>query len=272
MRIKNIARQTGMRWAAGLGALAMLAAVAGLYVALESNPAEAQSPPTGYTLNTVIGDRPPQPSPTTTRRWTAPQADTRRLPAHDRDALTTPPTQRSSTTIPATNEYITASITVPGEYTYWVRTYREPRSAHPESPHLRRGPTVSAPPTDLTASDSTNNQAVILPPHRQTVDGYEIELTQRSSTQIPATRNGTTPSRWPVGTDTGSGQSQEPRLTRWTVVSPYISLLAPPPPSQPDRFQPSCHKGSSPDEMYRLEAAVADAAAGHVVHGPPVQW
>ena len=69
MRIKNIARQTGMRWAAGLGALAMLAAVAGLYVTLEGNQAQAQSPPTGYTLNTVIGaptELTARPSPTTT--------------------------------------------------------------------------------------------------------------------------------------------------------------------------------------------------------------
>ena len=52
-----------------------------------------------------------------------------------------------------------------------------------------------------------------------------------------------------------------------TVVSPYISLLAPPPPSQPDPIPTNqATREAVLDEMYRLEAAVADAAAGCMLY------
>ena len=296
MQIKNIARKTGMRWAAGLGALAMLAAVAGLYVALESNPAEAQSPPTGYTLNTVIG-APTELTATVTNdnqsvklRWTAPQGTTpdgyqisRQEMPHDAPD----PEVLNDNTGNQRIYYRDKSITVPGEYTYWVRTVQGTEVSSPVtvvSPHisLEAPPPLLPPPTDLTASDSTNNQAVILQwtaPPNITVDGYEISRqklpydTVNPEIVAADTGNDATEYRddsitvaggyryWVraiAGTEVGSPA---------TVVSPYISLLAPPPPSQPDPI-PTNHatREAVLDEMYRLEAAVADAAAGCMLY------
>ena len=285
-----------MRWAAGLGALAMLAAVAGLYVALESNPAEAQSPPTGYTLNTVIG-APTELTATVTNdnqsvklRWTAPQGTTpdgyqisRQEMPHDAPD----PEVLNDNTGNQRIYYRDKSITVPGEYTYWVRTVQGTEVSSPVtvvSPHisLEATPPLLPPPTDLTASDSTNNQAVILQwtaPPNITVDGYEISRqklpydTVNPEIVAADTGNDATEYRddsitvaggyryWVraiAGTEVGSPA---------TVVSPYISLLAPPPPSQPDPI-PTNHatREAVLDEMYRLEAAVADAAAGCMLY------
>ena len=131
MQIKNIARQTGMRWAAGLGALAMLAAVAGLYVALESNPAEAQSPPAGYTLNTAIAEPTGLSARVTPNNkiviinWTAPSGvtvDGYQVSRQLMPLTTIDPEVLVENSGDDKLKYRDSSITAPGNYTYWVRT------------------------------------------------------------------------------------------------------------------------------------------------------
>ena len=130
MRIKNIARQTGMRWAAGLGALAMLAAVAGLYVTLEGNPAQAQSG-TGYTLNTAIGEPTGLSARVTPNNkiviinWTAPSGvtvDGYQVSRQLMPLTTIDPEVLVENSGDDKIKYRDSSITAPGNYTYWVRT------------------------------------------------------------------------------------------------------------------------------------------------------
>ena len=133
MQIKNIARQTGMRWAAGLGAVALFAAlaIAGLNITIDTDPAQAQSPPTGYTLNTAIAE----PTGLSARispnnkiviiNWTAPSGvtvDGYQVSRQLMPLTTIDPEVLVENSGDDKLKYRDSSITAPGNYTYWVRT------------------------------------------------------------------------------------------------------------------------------------------------------
>ena len=129
MRIKNMTKRTGIRWAAGLGAVALFAAlaIAGLNITTDTDPAQAQSG-TEYTFNSTL----PYPTGLSARitpnnkvvllNWTAP-ADTtvegyqiQRKTNWDDDnfAIIVANTGNQKT------KYRDTSITVPGVYRYRV--------------------------------------------------------------------------------------------------------------------------------------------------------
>ena len=179
MRIKNIARQTGMRWAAGLGALAMLAAVAGLYVTLEGNPAQAQSG-TGYTLNTAIGE----PTGLSARitpnnkiviiNWTAPSGvtvDGYQVSRQLMPLTTIDPEVLVENSGDDKLKYRDSSITAPGNYTYWVRTVQGTEvssAASVVTPYVW----LEEPPASTQVSPHPTNDAI-----RQTIfdELYRVE-------------------------------------------------------------------------------------------------
>ena len=275
--------------------LAAMLLTAVLYASGMTSVTKAQTPPTGYTLNTAIGE-PTGLTATVTNdnqsvklRWTAPQGTTpdgyqisRQEMPHDAPD----PEVLNDNTGNQRIYYRDRSITVPGEYTYWVRTVQGTEVSSPVtvvSPHisLETPPPLLPPPTDLTASDS-NNQAVILQwtaPADITVDGYEISRQRLPydtvNPEIVAADTGNDATEYRDDSITVAGGyrywvraiAETEVGSPATVVSPYISLLAPPPPSQPDPI-PTNHatREAVLDEMYRLEAAVADAAAGCLLY------
>ena len=136
MRIKNMTKRTGIRWAAGLGAVALFAAlaIAGLNITIDTDPAQAQSPPTGYTLNTAIGE----PTGLSARispnnkiviiNWTAPSGvtvDGYQVSRQLMPLTTVDPEVLVENSGDEKLKYRDSSITAPGNYTYWVRTVQE---------------------------------------------------------------------------------------------------------------------------------------------------
>ena len=131
MRKNQTGKRPNIKWAAGLGALAMLAVVMGLYFTLQTNPAQAQSPPTGYTLNTAIG----APTGLSARvspnnkiviiNWTAPSGvtvDGYQVSRQLMPLTTVDPEVLVENSGDDKLKYRDSSITAPGNYTYWVRT------------------------------------------------------------------------------------------------------------------------------------------------------
>ena len=133
MRPKNMTKRTGIRWAAGLGAVALFAAlaIAGLNITIDTDPAQAQSPPTGYTLNTAIGE----PTGLSARitpnnkiviiNWTAPSGvtvDGYQVSRQLMPLTTIDPEVLVENSGDDKLKYRDSSITAPGNYTYWVRT------------------------------------------------------------------------------------------------------------------------------------------------------
>ena len=109
----------------------MLAIVMGLYFALQTNPAEAQTPPAGYTLNTAIG----APTGLSARvtpnnkiviiNWTAPSGvtvDGYQVSRQLMPLTTVDPEVLVENSGDDKLKYRDSSITAPGNYTYWVRT------------------------------------------------------------------------------------------------------------------------------------------------------
>ena len=160
----------GVRWAAGLGAVALFAtaAVAGLYVALESNPAQAQSvQSTEYTFNSALA-YPTGLDAIVARNnkvvilsWTAP-ADTavegyqiKRKTYWDDDnfAVIVANTENDSTT------YRDRSITVPGRYRYQVSMVQGTEISS-SAENVTANVSLVAP----TASAPTGPEAVDTPP------------------------------------------------------------------------------------------------------------
>ena len=109
----------------------MLAIVMGLYFGLQTNPAEAQSPPAGYTLNTAIGEPTGLSARVTPNNkiviinWTAPSgvtADGYQVSRQLMPLTTIDPEVLVENSGDNKIKYRDTSLTAPGNYTYWVRT------------------------------------------------------------------------------------------------------------------------------------------------------